>query len=118
MLEKFCILCNSSIKKFHFNKDIREIPLINKPVVFEDKTSTNSEVELITHISMNYKPNVTETCQFDNFSCPHFNLTVFNLQEEPLSRRFCSNLDALIVFEPASPGLSSLMFLSLEEEEV
>ena len=77
MLEKFCILCKSSLNKCpdgfkdHLLKSHFGPIVINKPTVFEDKTSSNSEIELITHISMNYKPNKTETYLFDNYSCPH-----------------------------------------------
>ena len=45
--------------------------VLSKPTVFEDKTTNHSEVELITQISLKYKPNKTETYLFDNYSCPH-----------------------------------------------
>ena len=77
MLATVCILCRAPIDnsvtslkehlmRFHFGPIV-----ISKPTVFEDKTTNHSEVELITHISMKYKPNKTETYQFDNYSCPH-----------------------------------------------
>ena len=77
-LSKCCILCKSPLDddsgscfKDHLLKSHFGPILLNKPTVFEDKTSSNSEIELITHISMKYKPNKTETYLFDNYSCPH-----------------------------------------------
>ena len=74
-LSKCCILCKSSLNGSGLKDHLLQShfgPIVhNKPTVFEDKTSSNSEVELITHISMKYKPNKTETYLFDNYSCPH-----------------------------------------------
>ena len=74
MLEQFCILCKAPLNgnfKDHLLKCHFGPIVINKPTVFEDKANSNSEVELITHISLKYKPNKTETYLFDNYSCPH-----------------------------------------------
>ena len=77
MLESFCILCkvpmdkSSCSFKEHLMRSHFGPIVISKPTVFEDKTTNHSEVELITHISMKYKPNKTETYLFDNYSCPH-----------------------------------------------
>ena len=77
MLENNCILCKYSFKdstnrpKEHLLKNHFGPITINKPTVFEDKSSKSSDIELITHISMKYRPNKTETYQFDNYSCPH-----------------------------------------------
>lgn len=79
MLEERCILCKltftgqdrASVFKEHLLKSHFGPMVIRKPTVFEDKTTSRSEVELITHISLAYRPNKTETYQFDNYSCPH-----------------------------------------------
>lgn len=76
-LEKSCILCKASLKsnqhglKEHLLQHHFGPIIINKPTVFEDKEARHSDIELITQISMRYKPNKTETYQFDNYSCPH-----------------------------------------------
>ena len=76
-LRENCILCKARIKpsdgtfKEHLLKKHFGPIVINKPTVFEDKTSQSSDIELITHISMRYRPNKTETYLFDNYSCPH-----------------------------------------------
>ena len=76
-LEKSCILCKASLKpnnlslKEHLLQHHFGPVIISKPTVFEDKDGHHSDIELITQISMKYKPNKTETYQFDNYSCPH-----------------------------------------------
>ena len=76
-LERSCILCKVSLKfnnlglKEHLLQSHFGPIIINKPTVFEDKDGHHSDIELITQISMKYKPNKTETYQFDNYSCPH-----------------------------------------------
>ena len=71
------ILCKASLKskqhslKEHLLQHHFGPIIINKPTVFEDKAGRHSDIELITQISMRYKPNKTETYQFDNYSCPH-----------------------------------------------
>lgn len=77
MMENSCLLCKSHLNqttkgmKEHLLKAHFGPIVINKPTVFEDKSSQSSDIELITHISMKYRPNKTETYQFDNYSCPH-----------------------------------------------
>merc|ERR1719233_2366875 len=79
VLEARCILCKQNFAgpdKAHGLKEhllqCHFGPMVmRRPPVFEDKTSSCSDVELITHISLSYKPNKTETYQFDNYSCPH-----------------------------------------------
>jgi len=79
LLEEQCILCKLSFAgpdkdskfKEHLLKSHFGPMVIRKPTVFEDKTTSCSDVELITHISLAYRPNKTETYQFDNYSCPH-----------------------------------------------
>ena len=77
LLESVCILCRSPIHsascsfKEHLMRSHFGPVVISKPTVFEDKTTNHSEVELITQISLKYKPNKTETYLFDNYSCPH-----------------------------------------------
>ena len=77
LLETICILCRSPLHsascnfKEHLMRSHFGPVVISKPTVFEDKTTNHSEVELITQISLKYKPNKTETYLFDNYSCPH-----------------------------------------------
>ena len=77
LLETVCILCRSPLQsdscgfKEHLMRSHFGPVVISKPTVFEDKTTSHSEVELITQISLKYKPNKTETYLFDNYSCPH-----------------------------------------------
>merc|ERR1719391_246325 len=41
------------------------------PAIFEDRTSKDREVQVISHLHLSYKPYKTETYKFDNYSCPH-----------------------------------------------
>lgn len=74
-----CILCKKKFPNWHDGKSMKN-HLINfhfgpelswNSAIFEDKASKETDLELITHIALSYKPNKTERYQFDNFKCPH-----------------------------------------------